>query len=51
MGSQIFEDTVLSASALAVVLVALVIATAQLLGQYFATADGYRRCQALMIGA
>lgn len=51
MGSQISKDTSISASALTVALVALVIATAQRRGQHFATADGYRRCQASMIGA
>ncbi len=50
MGSQISKNTIISASALTVALVALVIATAQLLGQYFATADGYRRCQVSMMG-
>ena len=38
-------DTVVAAAALAVALVAFVIASGQLLQQYFATADGYRRCQ------
>lgn len=51
MGNQIPQDTSISASALVVALVALIIATAQLLGQYFATADGYRRCQAAVMGA
>lgn len=51
MGTQPSEDKNLTASALAVALVALIIATAQLLGQYFATADGYRRCQPSVMGA
>jgi len=51
MGSQISKDTIISASALTVALMVLVIATARLLGRYFATADGYRRCQASMMGA
>ena len=51
MGTQAGQDTNLSASALAVALAALIIATAQLLGQYFATADGYRRCQSSVMGA
>ncbi|OBT66827.1 hypothetical protein VE03_04054 [Pseudogymnoascus sp. 23342-1-I1] len=37
--------------ALIVSLVALVATTGQLLQQYFATADGYRRCQASVMGA
>ena len=49
MGSQISKDTIISASALTVALMVLVIATARLLGRYFATADGYRRCQASMM--
>lgn len=36
----------LSIAALAVALVALIVALGQVLGQYFATAEGYRRCQA-----
>jgi hypothetical protein len=43
-------DTNLSASALSIALVALVIALGQLLQQYFATADGYRRCQKSVMG-
>ncbi|KAL8904673.1 MAG: hypothetical protein Q9207_003123 [Kuettlingeria erythrocarpa] len=41
----------LAAAALAVALAALSIATLQLLGQFFATADGYRRCQPSVMGA
>ncbi|KAJ5377527.1 uncharacterized protein N7496_004936 [Penicillium cataractarum] len=43
-------DTRLAASALAIALVALLIALCQLLQQYFATADGYRRCQKRVMG-
>jgi hypothetical protein len=38
-------DTNLATSALAIALVALLVSLAQLLQQYFATADGYRNCQ------
>ncbi|KAL9027040.1 MAG: hypothetical protein Q9196_004381 [Gyalolechia fulgens] len=41
----------LGAAALAIALTALAIAIAQLLGQLFATADGYRRCQPSVMGA
>jgi hypothetical protein len=37
-------------SALAIALVALITALGQLLQQYFATADGYRRCQKSVMG-
>jgi hypothetical protein len=40
-----------SVIALVVSLVALVATTGQLLQQYFATADGYRRCQSSVMGA
>lgn len=40
----------LSIVAIAVALVALIVALGQLCGQYFATADGYRRCQASVMG-
>ncbi|KAL5347836.1 hypothetical protein ACLOAV_007246 [Pseudogymnoascus australis] len=40
-----------SVIALIVSLVALVATTGQVLQQYFATADGYRRCQASVMGA
>lgn len=40
----------LSIAALAVALVALMVALGQILGQYFATAEGYRRCQASVMG-
>lgn len=43
-------DTNLAAAALAIALVALVTILAQLLQQYFATADGYRRCQNSVMG-
>ncbi|KAL8936385.1 MAG: hypothetical protein Q9216_004958 [Gyalolechia sp. 2 TL-2023] len=41
----------LAAAALAIALTALAIAIVQLLGQLFATADGYRRCQPSVMGA
>lgn len=44
------DDKTLSVTALAVALVALVVALGQLLGQYFATAEGYRRCQSSVMG-
>ena len=44
------DGSTLSVVALSVALVALVIALGQLLGQYFATADGYRRCQSSVMG-
>ncbi|KAH6671355.1 hypothetical protein B0J14DRAFT_93715 [Halenospora varia] len=43
-------DTNLAAAALAIALVALITALGQLLQQYFATADGYRRCQKSVMG-
>ncbi|MCJ1248933.1 hypothetical protein MMC30_006154 [Trapelia coarctata] len=43
-------DTYLAIAACAVSLTALVCSTAQLLCQYLATADGYRRCQASVMG-
>ena len=43
-------DTNLAAAALAIALVALITAVAQLLQQYFATADGYRRCHRSVMG-
>lgn len=44
------DGNTISVVALSVALVALVIALGQLLGQYFATADGYRRCQSSVMG-
>lgn len=44
------DGSTLSVVALSVALVALFIALGQLLGQYFATADGYRRCQSSVMG-
>ena len=44
------NDTTLSVAALVVALVALLTTLGQLLQQYFATADGYRRCQSSVIG-
>ncbi|CZR51057.1 uncharacterized protein PAC_00932 [Phialocephala subalpina] len=43
-------DTTIAAAALAIALVALVTAVGQLLQQYFATADGYRRCHKSVMG-
>jgi hypothetical protein len=43
-------DTNIAAAALAISLVAFVTALGQLLQQYFATADGYRRCQRSVMG-
>lgn len=43
-------DTNVAVIALAVALVALIVTSGQLLGQYFATADGYRRCQPSVMG-
>lgn len=43
-------DTNLAVTALAIALVALFVALGQLLQQYFATADGYRRCQRSVMG-
>lgn len=40
----------LVAVALAIALVALITAVGQLLQQYFATADGYRRCRKSVVG-
>lgn len=45
------EQVQLGAAALAIALTALAIAVAQLMGQLFATADGYRRCQPSVMGA
>ena len=44
------QDTDISATALAIALVALVIAIGQILQQYWSTADGARRCQPSVIG-
>lgn len=43
-------DVSLAATALAIALVAFITALGQLLQQYFATADGYRRCQRSVMG-
>lgn len=40
----------LAAAALAFALFSFVVATVQALGQYFSTADGYRRCKASLVG-
>lgn len=44
------EASRLSQLALIVALLALIIALGQLLQQIFGTADGYRRCQQVVIG-
>jgi hypothetical protein len=44
------QDTSIAAVALVVALVALLTTIGQLLQQYFATADGYRRCQPSVMG-
>lgn len=43
-------DVDISTAALAVALVALVMTISQVLGQFFATAEGYRRCQSSVMG-
>ena len=43
-------DTHLAVAALSAALCALILTSGQLLGQYFATADGYRRCQPSVMG-
>lgn len=50
MSNNIPSGDTLSIAALVVALVALVVALGQILGQYFATAEGYRRCQASVMG-
>ncbi|KAL8773337.1 MAG: hypothetical protein Q9209_001731 [Squamulea sp. 1 TL-2023] len=44
------NDVTISTIALAVALVALITTIGQLLGQFLATADGYRRCQPSVMG-
>lgn len=44
------SDDNVSIAAIVVALVALIVALGQLFGQYFATADGYRRCQPSVMG-
>ena len=51
MSLQDSQESNISLAALVVALAALIVATGQLLGQYFATADGYRRCQPSVMGA
>lgn len=43
-------DLDLSTGALVVALVALIMTISQVMGQFFATADGYRRCQSSVMG-
>lgn len=44
------DDNTLTVVAFVISLVALFTALGQLLGQYFTTADGYRRCQSSVMG-
>ena len=44
------EDTNIALAAIAFAICALLISSGQLLGQYFATAEGYRRCQPSVMG-
>lgn len=44
------SDTTISTVALAIALVALVTTVSQVIGQFLATADGYRRCQPSVMG-
>lgn len=44
------EDTNIALAAVAIALCAMLISSGQLLGQYFATAEGYRRCQPSVMG-
>ena len=44
------EDTNIALAAITIALCALLISSGQLLGQYFATAEGYRRCQPSVMG-
>src|SRR6266536_684882 len=50
MPSSLSDDTNVAAVALAVALVSLLTTVGQLLQQYFATADGYQRCQPSVMG-
>lgn len=45
------NDFDISTAAFAVALVALIMTTSQVLGQFLATADGYRRCQNSVMGS
>ena len=47
----IMKDVDVSTAAFAVALVALIMTISQVLGQVFATADGYRRCQEPVMGS
>ncbi|KAL9603548.1 MAG: hypothetical protein Q9219_001050 [cf. Caloplaca sp. 3 TL-2023] len=51
MGGENSQEVRLAAAALGIAFAALTIAVTQLLGQFFATADGYRRCQPSVMGA
>ncbi|KAL9126688.1 MAG: hypothetical protein Q9217_004299 [Psora testacea] len=50
MSSHPSDDTKIAIGAIAIALCALVISSGQILGQYFATAEGYRRCQPSVMG-
>lgn len=45
------KDVDISTAAFAVALVALIMTCSQVLGQFLATADGYRRCQSSVMGS
>ncbi len=50
MSANLPVDISLSIAAISVAICALFISSGQILGQYFATADGYRRCQPSVMG-
>ena len=45
------NDVTISTAALTVALAALLLTMSQVMGQFFATADGYRRCQSSVMGS
>ena len=49
VSSDVYEAKI-AATALAIALFSLVVATVQAVGQYLSTADGYRRCKASLVG-
>lgn len=50
MSNKSSEDTNIALAAIVIALCAMLISSGQLLGQYFATAEGYRRCQPSVMG-
>ena len=44
------KDTNIALAAIAIALCAMLISSGQLIGQYFAAAEGYRRCQLSVMG-